>query len=104
MSMSAVLAISCCARTMRLRTAGHLETALAAAETSPVRMSSLTSSPKSSVRCAPFSYFTCTSTFSTSADSAASLARSAPLRSAYSPNARYIAPVSRCRMFSLSAT
>ena len=41
--------------TMRARTAGQLETRLAAVETSPVRISALTSSPKSSVLCSPFS-------------------------------------------------
>ena len=51
--VSACLAISRCIRTISLRTPGQRDTALAAAETSPVRIRPETSSSPSSVCCAP---------------------------------------------------
>ena len=69
---------------MRRRTAGHLEMALAAAETSPVRIRSLTSSPPSIVRCAPSRYATRTSASPQCAETVCSSCGSILFRSMYS--------------------
>ena len=86
---------------MARRTCGTVETTLAAMLISGVRMQSV---PPMSVRCAPFSKRTSGIVRSASAASAWALFVSMPSFSACHAKARYIAPVSRCRMPNRLAT
>ena len=76
------------------RTAGWADTSLAAMPISSARMASLTSSPHSSTRWAPSTYFSSSRMEGSSASTAAAFLVSAPARLAYRPMERYMAPVS----------